>query len=61
MYGSGIVQRTRTGKTCTETETGEETKELLHAWTPRFERLEGASDKVRAAIWNEICEEFKGS
>ena len=28
---------------------------------PRFERLEGASDKVRAAIWNEIYEEFKGS
>ena len=53
MYGSGIVQRTRTGKTCTETEKGEETK--------FFERLEGASDKVRAAIWNEICEEFKGS
>lgn len=26
MYGLGIVQRTRTGKTCTETETGEETK-----------------------------------
>ena len=38
-----------------------ETKQLLHAWAPRFERLKGASNKVRTAIWNEIYENFKSS
>ena len=39
----------------------QESKQLLHAWAPRFERLKGASNKVRTAIWNEIFEEFKRS
>ena len=39
----------------------EETKELLYAWSARFEKLKGASTKVRTAIWNEIFEEFKSS
>ena len=38
-----------------------ETKQLLHAWAPRFERLKGAYNKVRTAIWNEIYENFKSS
>lgn len=33
----------------------------VHAWAPRFERLKGASNKVRTAIWNEIYEDFKSS
>ena len=40
----------------------QESKQLLYAWAPRFERLKGASNKVRTAIWNEIFfEEFKSS
>ena len=39
----------------------QESKHLLHAWAPRFERLKGASNKARTAIWNEIFEEFKRS
>lgn len=39
----------------------QETKQLLHAWVPRFERLKGASNKVCTAIWNEIYEDFKSS
>ena len=38
-----------------------ETKQLLHVWASRFERLKGASNKVRTAIWNEIYENFRSS
>ena len=38
-----------------------ETKQLLHAWASRFEKLKGASNKVRTAIWNEIYTNFKSS
>ena len=38
-----------------------ETKKLLHAWASRFERLKGASNKVRTAICNEIYENFRSS
>ena len=38
-----------------------ETKQLLHAWASRFERLKGASNKVRTAICNEIYENFRSS
>ena len=30
-------------------------------WASRFERLKGASNKVRTAIWNEIYENFRSS
>ena len=38
-----------------------ETKQLLHACASRFERLKGAYNKVRTAIWNEIYTDFKSS
>ena len=38
-----------------------QTKQLLHAWVPHFERLKGASNKVRTAIWNKIYKNFKSS
>ena len=39
----------------------EETKHLLHAWAPCFERLKGSSTRMCTAIWNEIYEDFKSS
>lgn len=38
-----------------------ETKQLLHAWASRFERLSLHDNKVRTAIWNEIYENFRSS
>ena len=38
-----------------------QTKQLLYAWASRFERLKGASNKVRTAICNEIYENFRSS
>ena len=37
------------------------TKQLLHAWASRFERLKGAFHKVRTVIWKEIYANFKSS
>lgn len=39
----------------------QETKNLLHAWAARFEKLKSSSARVRAVIWNEIYENFKSS
>ena len=38
-----------------------ETKQLLHAWASRFERLKGAFNKERTAIWKEIYKNYRSS
>ena len=36
-----------------------ESKDLIRAWGPHYEKLKGVSNKDRARIWNEIYEGFR--
>ena len=63
-----IVQRTRMGKTCTETETETKSSWLVYWGDKRalqlgssFWKTERSFRQFGTAIWNEIFEEFKGS
>ena len=39
--------------------TEEETFDLLQAWGPKYEKLRGASQRERIALWNEIYSTYK--
>ena len=36
-----------------------ESKDLIRAWGPHYEKLKGVSNKDRTRIWNEIYEGFR--